>query len=386
MAIVQNPITGNSSGRLGNVIFYTSYGKNVIRTKPLKVKQPNTTGQIKSRSAFSLVQKFVAKNILHFRETCQSLQNNNSTYIAVISYYLQNCLQYSAGLYNFYTTKMIFSAGNLQNIEAPTVCTIDENQNIQIEWNDNTGTNEAAADDLINFVIYNATTNEVHRLQVTRETATLEILQTTTNIQPTDIISLFYFASNAIRSQFSNTSPAIISSAPAAPQALEITWLDINSAPAHTLADWNTFLNLPSNGSPFTSIEIIDNTTKLFGGSNISINALPFMDNDNLISINDKSGCIVALTQDTFNDCSNLEYVHLPSVTILSNYCFNYCQLLSFISLPSLISCGSTTSENSVFGEISFNTISLTIPHSIESDGDIVFLKANNTVSVIYSD
>lgn len=386
MAIVQNPITGNSSGRLGNVIFYTSYGKNVIRTKPLKVKQPNTTGQIKSRSAFSLVQKFIAKNILHFRETCQSLQNNNSTYIAVISYYLQNCLQYSEGLYNFDTTKMIFSAGNLQNIEAPTVCTIDENQNIQIVWNDNTGTNEAAADDLINFVIYNATTNEVHRFQVTRETATLEILQTTTNIQPTDIISLFYFASNASRSQFSNTSPAIISSAPAAPHALEITWDDIANAPARTLEAWNTFFDLPNNGTAFTSFEEVGNVSKLFGASNINILEELFFTNSHIIRFEDFANSVISIDRYSFGDCDNLDTFYLPSCLNLSERCFANCVKIITLNIPIVSNFGGSIYNNLCFLNISNQTIILTIPHAIETDGDIVALKANNTVTVIYSD
>jgi len=40
MAIVENPKIGRAKGSVGNVIFFTRYEKNIIRTKPISVKNP----------------------------------------------------------------------------------------------------------------------------------------------------------------------------------------------------------------------------------------------------------------------------------------------------------------------------------------------------------
>lgn len=53
MAIVQNPVTGRSKNAFANAIFTTILGKNVMRSKPLKVANPRTIAQQKTRKKIS---------------------------------------------------------------------------------------------------------------------------------------------------------------------------------------------------------------------------------------------------------------------------------------------------------------------------------------------
>lgn len=53
MAKTENPIIGATSGKIGNVIFSTWKGLNVIRSKPIKVKNPRTEKQILNRDKFA---------------------------------------------------------------------------------------------------------------------------------------------------------------------------------------------------------------------------------------------------------------------------------------------------------------------------------------------
>lgn len=142
------------------------------------------------------------------------------------------------------------------------------------------------------------------------------------------------------------------------PLALELTWdniLNVPVADASSVSDWNTFFDLPTNGNPFTSVEINGNVISLIGGSNITVvNGLIIIDetstfinfgaNENLISIND-SGCIVSVGTYTFLQCVNLVSVNLPALTSASEFCFAYCPMLNTFTAPELSDLGDSCFE-----------------------------------------
>lgn len=386
MAIVQNPLIGQTKGKVGNVVFYRSFENNIIRSKPLKVANPRTPGQVSARSMFKLCQSFVAKNLLLFRDTCQFLIDNNSAYIAVIKYYMNEVAIKENDVYIFDLEKMIFSAGELTNIAAPTLCQIDANFDISIEWNDNTGSGTAAADDIINFILFNVTTDIVKRFQTPRAAAQIAIPQTENGISENDEFQLFYFSSNATQTLFSNTSPATISAAPSTPNALIFTWDNIANAPERSLSGWNNYFNLPDFGTPFTSFEEIDNSTILYGGFISTVKDETIYNNSSLLKVEDFSNSLLHFDNTAFVNCPNLTVLHLPVTDNCPYGIITNSPNISKLFLPSILTCGWDSSNNGVFNCLQNQTILLTIPHSIESDGDIVALKANNTVTVIYSD
>jgi len=55
MAISQNPITGRMRQKMSNVVFSTVFNQNVVRSKPLTVRNPRTTGQVNHRDYFTKV-------------------------------------------------------------------------------------------------------------------------------------------------------------------------------------------------------------------------------------------------------------------------------------------------------------------------------------------
>ena len=90
-----------------------------------------------------------------------------------------------------------------------------------------------------------------------------------------------------------------------------------------------------------------------------------------------------------FTTCGLVETVNLPSLTIAGNGCFIYCVSLTTINLPSCINLGKTVGDDSVFNQILGNTITLTVPSALTTcnsgnpDGDIQYLQANNTVTIV---
>lgn len=53
MAISQNPITGRMRQKMSNVVFSTVFSQNVVRSKPLTVRNPKTTAQVNHRDYFT---------------------------------------------------------------------------------------------------------------------------------------------------------------------------------------------------------------------------------------------------------------------------------------------------------------------------------------------
>lgn len=211
------------------------------------------------------------------------------------------------------------------------------------------------------------------------------------------------------------------------------------------VANWNTYFDLPLYGSPFTSVTVIGNEVKLYGGSNIIMKESLFDQADSLgtylVEVDDVAGSVIELEYDAlgyenYDGCRNLVYVNLPAVTTAANYAFNYCGdnvtsitfslpslvtagpycffnvnnlssislplatsigngcfgnclSLTTISLPVCTSLGATVGDDNVFNGIVGNTITLTVPSALMTcdagspDGDIVDLQANNTVTVV---
>jgi hypothetical protein len=230
---------------------------------------------------------------------------------------------------------------------------------------------------------------------------------------------------------------------------------DLLVGDASDVSDWNTFFDLPTNGTPFASVTIVGNDVKLTGGSNIHIKDYLFVSNSSLISVVDNKsivsagdGCFYGCTSATTFDLPVLETVgygcfygctsvtsfdfplletaadgycfygctlvttfdfpalktagegcfaacelvttfDLPVLEIAGNYCFQVCTSATTFNLPSCTNLGSTVGNDGVFLDNIGNTITLTVPVALMTcdsgnpDGDIQYLQANNTVTVI---
>ena len=129
---------------------------------------------------------------------------------------------------------------------------------------------------------------------------------------------------------------------------LELTFDDIANVPvadASSVSDWNTFFDLPVNGTPFTSVVVDGNKVTLIGGENIHLKDELFKTgtyNLTIISIIDTGGCVISAGDECFFLCSAVEVVTLPAVTILGDNCFNLQTMVNTIfTMPLLESIGS---------------------------------------------
>jgi len=179
------------------------------------------------------------------------------------------------------------------------------------------------------------------------------------------------------------------------PAGLELTFDDIANVPvavASSVTDWNTFFDLPTNGSPFTSVEVVGDMVRLIGGSGITLVEYMFYENTHILKYKDYSGCITTVMNDCFTQCYATE-IWLSAATDIKNRAFQGCAYVTHYYLPSVLTLGSTVSDNGVFiiagPSPSGETIQLTIPSALMTcnegspDGDIQELQANNTVTIV---
>jgi hypothetical protein len=134
------------------------------------------------------------------------------------------------------------------------------------------------------------------------------------------------------------------------------------------VSNWNNFFQISTyGGTPFSSVSVNDTTIRLYGGANITLWDGMFDYGNFLYEIDDSLGCIV--------------YVE--------NYVFIQNYSLTLINLPTITNLGSTVGNDNVFLDISGNTITLIVPSALMTcnsgnpDGDIQYLQANNTVTII---
>jgi len=170
-----------------------------------------------------------------------------------------------------------------------------------------------------------------------------------------------------------------------APPSFKLIWNAIGNALHTTVGDYNTFF-----GSDFTTLTVDGNDQLLTGNSTTF--AMPdeaFFENGNIIAVDDSiESCSSVPLISSFSTCTNLESVSLPACTFFAGIPVS--TALANLNIPLCENLGGTTGDDSVFFNISGNTITLTIAASRQTcdggnpDGDIVYLSANNTATINY--
>lgn len=199
------------------------------------------------------------------------------------------------------------------------------------------------------------------------------------------------------------------------PFPLILEWDSIENVPvtnASSVSDWNTFFDLPTNGTPFTSVVVVGNNVELYGGNDISLIDSLFNSNSNILSVVDTASCIInagfacfescnlvttfdlpALTAEgggCFAGCNSVTTFNLPLLATVTDNCFFACTSVTTFNLPLCTNLGSTVGNNNVFLNITGNIITATFNIVLATcngglpDGDIQYLTANNTVTITY--
>lgn len=165
--------------------------------------------------------------------------------------------------------------------------------------------------------------------------------------------------------------------------ALEITFdSDISELP---LGLWNSIFDTPINAStPFTSVEYINGgvTARLKGATNLIIKDALFLDTSTVIKVEDFVSCVIEIRFQAFGNCINFTTAYFPACTVIGAETFTDDDALQVLYFPICTNIGGTVGDDSVFNGTNGATITFTLPSSQVSDGDVVTLQANNTVTL----
>ena len=156
MAELKKGLFNGSSGRIGNLISYERNGKYFVRTRPVKVKQPNTEKQLQARMRFSLLQPINAllKEILRYGFATD--EKARPAYSAALSWNLKHAI---SGTYPDlevnYEQLRIFNGSRA----LPTDIRLDNKGNeLQIQWTCNTE-GQAYAKDRAALILFSLENN-----------------------------------------------------------------------------------------------------------------------------------------------------------------------------------------------------------------------------------
>lgn len=156
MAIVQNPITGRSKKKFGTAVFSTQFGQNVMRTKPLEVKNPKSEGQVKQRNKFSITVALVRHVLPIINEAYAGSLKKMSPFNKVTSINVKNAFVGNPAVLDHTKVSLCdFIGSTVNNVTLTSLAS----QVMEVSWDPNTTEPEELASDLT-FVLFNCTTNK----------------------------------------------------------------------------------------------------------------------------------------------------------------------------------------------------------------------------------
>jgi hypothetical protein len=162
MAIVQNPLIGSAKKSAGAITFTRVKGQNIIKTKPLTVKNPRTTGQTDNRLRFLLVSLmgiFVA-TFSHF--TLPQLRNypGGADLAGKIKRASKDCVSVANGVITWLGSK--FTTGGIKMLSfIPFEFSAVAGGNASIEWLKTQVGAQTTSDVRIKMYLFNLTQKEL---------------------------------------------------------------------------------------------------------------------------------------------------------------------------------------------------------------------------------
>lgn len=157
--IAQNPIIGKAKNKLGNVVFSTIFGKNIVKGKALSVHNPRTTKQTSNRIKFSVTLAFLQPIIGLIQAGFKEMAIGMSAFNAAMSYNRLNALTGIAPNITVDLAKVVIAKGSLMGFDNLVITSPVVNA-IHLAWDDNTGYGNAQAADLLRVGLYEETTDK----------------------------------------------------------------------------------------------------------------------------------------------------------------------------------------------------------------------------------
>ena len=155
MATIKKGILGGFSGKVGTVIGGSWKGVDYMRSLPKASSKPVTQKQNDQRMKFAMAMTFLKPISALIAKGFQSVTGARTPLNAAVSYHVKEAVIGLSPDFSMDVSKVLFSQGELTGVWSPTAeSTLPAS--IDFNWEDNTGTALAEADDQTIFLVHNS--------------------------------------------------------------------------------------------------------------------------------------------------------------------------------------------------------------------------------------
>lgn len=153
MAITQNTLIGRSQNKVGGTVFSTWKGKNVLKSKPLTVANPQTAPQQGQRGKLSFLVLFFRAFLSVIRYSFTEVSVGSTEWASFIKYNLKTNWSGSAPNFTFNPVEFVGARGTLVN--APNMVASSVTQNgFDVSWTNNAGAPGANGGDIFAYAAF----------------------------------------------------------------------------------------------------------------------------------------------------------------------------------------------------------------------------------------
>lgn len=160
MARVSNPLIGRSKNKIGNVVFSTWKGINVLKEKPASVANPRTDGQVAQRSVMSQLVGMARQILSAIRVSFREMAVQMSQYNAFVKFNADEAFTISGATATFVPANLKVAKGTLGDVSGLVSGTLTSRAK-DLEWTDNSGESGANASDILHAVVVNSTGTQI---------------------------------------------------------------------------------------------------------------------------------------------------------------------------------------------------------------------------------
>lgn len=142
MARVIGGANGTVSGKIGNIIYYSSNGGDYARSLPRKLRNiPPTSKQVRQRARFAAIQTWLKPIIPLIRVGFRDYAPRQTAHNSAMSYNLQHAMIEDGDGFEVNPEAFSFSSGLLPGVEQASM--VQDGDRVYFHWQDN---NEIASD------------------------------------------------------------------------------------------------------------------------------------------------------------------------------------------------------------------------------------------------
>lgn len=167
MARVQNPIIGQAVNQAGGMIFSVWKQLKVMRSKPLSVANPQTPAQQAVRRRMALLASLMREVLSEIRVGFTRFQNGTTQWAQFLKENYATGTSDNGTIAALITTGLKFAKGTLLTVQDPTIEAVS-GQDIELNWEDNSGQPGANASDKLHVIFVNANGSAVGTMISTR--------------------------------------------------------------------------------------------------------------------------------------------------------------------------------------------------------------------------